>query len=153
MNTKFTYNNFYEILELSDKKLQEIKLKEFIDNYEFNDFFNHDRRWFNSIVQHGLVNLLYYCEKTIPYFSLYDKHNPVDHFSNVSFLWAIESGDVDTLNYFFNHPDFSSNEINKSLFLKISMYFSSLNNIKNFSKFSVNEYLFFMIISSIISSL
>ena len=106
MNTKFTYHNFYEILELSDTKLQEIKLKEFIDNYEFNDFFNHDRRWFNTIVQHGLVNLIYYCEKTIPYFSLYDKHNPVDHFSNISFLWAIESGDVDTLNYFFNHPDF-----------------------------------------------
>lgn len=107
MDTKFNYNNFYEILELKDKKIQEKQLKELIDNHFQNHFLEDSRRWFNTIVQHGLVNLIYYCEKTIPYFSLYDKHNPVDHFSNVSFLWAIESGDVDTLNYFFNHPDFS----------------------------------------------
>jgi len=106
MNTNFDYQNFLAILELSDKKLQEIKLKNLIDNYELNHFFDDDRRWFNQLIQHGLVDIICYCEQTVPYFSLYDKKHKVDHFSNVSFLWAIESGNIETLTYFFNHPDF-----------------------------------------------
>lgn len=106
MNNDFDYKNFYRILEISNSKEKEILLKELIDNYLGKHFYAEDRRWFNELIGKGLINLVYHCERTIPYFSLYDNNKPVEHFSNISFLWAIRSGNLEMVQYFMNHEDF-----------------------------------------------
>lgn len=105
-NEKFNYKNFYEILTLENKQEQEVQLKELIDSYLCYHFESDDRRWFNTLCNHGLINLIYHCEITIPYFSLYNNKEQPNHFSNVSFLWAIESGNLELIHYFTSHEDF-----------------------------------------------
>lgn len=104
MQTKFDYKNFHELLEIDNEK--ENRLKDLIDTYLCHHFYADDRRWFNTLIQHGLVNLIYHCERTIPYFTLFDNSQASDHFSNVSFLWAIESGSILMLQYVMQHEDF-----------------------------------------------
>lgn len=106
MLTKFDYKNFYELLELDNANEKEEHLKELIDNYLSQHFFVDDRRWFNTLINKGLINLVYYCERNIPYFTLYDNNQNSKHFSNVSFIWAIQSGSIETLQYVMSHEDF-----------------------------------------------
>lgn len=133
MNTNFDYNNFFNLLDLTDNYEKETKIKELIDNHHHNNFFGDDRRWFNTLIQKGLINLVCYCERTIPYFSLYNKKEKPDHFSNVSFLWAIESGCIDTLNYFFNHPDFYLFCKSEKLEKDIASFSYRIKESKNFT--------------------
>lgn len=106
MDNKFDYKNFYSLLEMKDSKEKESALKDLIDHYLSKHFNADDRRWFNTLISKGLVNLVYHCERTIPYFYLFDDNNKVDHFSNVGFLWAIRSGNLEMIQYFMSHEDF-----------------------------------------------
>lgn len=106
MDNKFDYKNFYSLLEIKNSKEKEFALKDLIDTYFSKHFEAEDRRWFNTLISKGLVNLIYHCERTIPYFSLFNNEQKADHFSNVGFLWAIRSGNIEMVQYFINHEDF-----------------------------------------------
>lgn len=127
MNNTFDYKNFYSLLEINDPIKKEHALKELIDNYLSQHFFAEDRRWFNTLISYGLVNIVHYCEKTISDFCLYDKNHPSNHFSNVGFLWAIRSGDLDMVQYFMNHKDFPQfchyDQLEKSIAQFVELYF------------------------------
>lgn len=106
MTNSFDYKNFYDLLNLPHSKDKEEQLKMLIDSHLSIYFQQGDRQWFNRLCNHGLIDLVYYCERTIPYFTLYNDKESVDHISNVGFLWAIESGHIELVQYFMNHEDF-----------------------------------------------
>lgn len=140
MNNDFNYKNFYELLSLKNSKNKENLLKNLIDAYLCQHFLVDERRWFNQLCNHGLINLVYHCEQTIPEFSLFDNSQSPNSFSNVSFLWAIESGNFELIKYFTQHKDFykfcKNKDIEKDIASFIELYRerSKKFSLKNYEK-------------------
>ena len=101
------YSDFYNLFEFYKDNSQK-KYEAVISFIEANKTLlekDEERKWLAKICEEGSLNLLHYCEKTFPSFSLYDQSKSVEHYSNLAFLRAILSGNLDIIDYFIQHPD------------------------------------------------
>lgn len=139
-NEIIDYKKFYEILDLTDTVEQEKQLTLLIDSYLAPFFGDDERRWFNTLCNRGLINLVHHCERTIPDFTLYDNNEKPESFSNVSFLWAIESGNFELIQYFTLHEDFYKFSERLNLEYQIGSFVQSYRkknkifNLQNYEK-------------------
>lgn len=98
--------NFFDFLKIEDILERDTKLMELINSHLNKIYLDDNRFWFNKLCNHGLLNVIIHCEKTIPGCSLYDHRHEPNHLSNVGFIWTIESGNLDLIKYFINNKDF-----------------------------------------------
>jgi hypothetical protein len=123
---KLDHKNFFELLALPNSKEKEDQLIELIDTELAQHFWANDRVWFNKLCDAGLLNVVKHCERTIQGFSLFNHKQDSNHFSNVSFIWAINSGNLELIQYFLDSPDFSlfnnRKDLNKDIGTFIQYY-------------------------------
>lgn len=100
------YKQFYDLLLINDSVEKNKKIIAYIKETLHTSFWDDDRHWFNKLCYDGLLEPIQYCKNSIEDFSLYDHSKSVKDLSNVSFLWAVESGNIDLVNLFINDAQF-----------------------------------------------
>lgn len=133
MTQPFYYKNFYQLLKLENPEDRETQLKELIDTYLCQHFYVEDRKWFNLLVNYGLLNLVKHCENTIADFSLYDNNHHCDHASNSSFLKSVQSGNIELVDYFLNHKDFNKFCKSSTIHEDVATFLNFTPNVTNFN--------------------
>jgi hypothetical protein len=132
------YKNFFELLNLENEVERDKQLIHLIDNHLNKHFLDDERLWFNRLCNNGLMNVILHCEKTIPNFSLYDHRYDENHFSNVSFIWTIEGGNLELIKYFINDKDFYLFKKREKLNIEIGSFLQYHKERKSY--FTIENY-------------
>lgn len=140
------YSDFYHLFELH-KNNSQTKNEAVISFIEGNKSLlekDEERKWLAKICEEGSISLLHYCEKTFPTFSLYDHSKPAEHYSNLGFLRAILSGNLDIIDYFIHHSDFTHflqrKDIEQNIGQTIELYKDNHKRRNTFDYDKINHY-------------